>query len=197
LTEIVEGLAQDPTFPGGHALHPHFATPDPDPLPHGGGRVAEELLSHLVTQHGHQPPLAYVRIGEGFAGGEAIILDQLVRRSHAEDQDIADRGVAIGDIGLGRGPAGLERDGQGLRNRAPHRLRILAGDDRPLLHLADLLVGVESERNRQAADLEGVGADDRAGDVLPDVGVHALDHRDHGDQESYRDDDPEEGKERA
>src|SRR5439155_17763939 len=55
----------------------------------------------------------------------------------------------------------------------------------------------EADLNRVPADLKGVDPDDRAGDTLTHVRVHALDHRHDCHQEPDRHDDPEQREERT
>src|SRR5439155_24435202 len=55
----------------------------------------------------------------------------------------------------------------------------------------------EAERDRRAANLEGIGADHGAAQVVTDVGVHPLDDGDDRHQEPDRHDDAEEGEEGA
>ena len=76
-----------------------------------------------------------------------------------------------------------------------HHRRVLRRDQRPLGDDPHLLVVEQADRDRRAPDLEGIGPDHRAGQVLLDVRVHPLDDRDDDDQEADRDDDAEEGEE--
>ena len=49
----------------------------------------EELLRDFGADDAHGAPLAHVDVGEGLAAGEAIVLDDLIVRRYAENEDIA------------------------------------------------------------------------------------------------------------
>jgi hypothetical protein len=59
-----------------------------------------------------------------------------------------------------------------------------------------LFVVDEPNLNGIAPDLERVDAHDRPGEPIAHVGVHALDHGHHGDEEGDRHDDAQQGEER-
>ncbi len=164
--------------------------------PDGGGIAVEELLGHVGADDGDHASLPDVDVGEGASGGEAVVLDGLVRRGDAEDQDVTEGEVAPDDVGLRRRPTGGQAHGARVGDRASHDLGVVHRDARPSGVLADLLVVEESHLDRRAANLERVGADDRARDVLADVRVHPLNDGDDGDEERHRDDDAEQGEER-
>jgi len=101
------------------------------------------------------------------------------------------------DVRQRSGKAGGERDRLRVRNRETNGRGIGDADARPALDALHRLVVEESDLDGRAPHLEGVRADDGAGDVLLHVRVHALDHRHHGDEERDGHDDAEERKERA
>ena len=166
-------------------------------LPDGRPGSSKSSSGDVPAQHDRVPPLVDVGVGERRAEGEAVVLHQLVRCRDAEDQHVRDGAVAGLHVAHRRRPAGLERHGLGIGQRLRHHLGVFAGDQRPLGDRLQLLVVEQADGDGAAPDLEGVGADHRAGEVLPDVGVHALDDRDHDDEKAHRDDDAEEREEGA
>ncbi len=157
----------------------------------------EQLARHFPSKHHHGPSLGDVGIGEGFAGGESVVLDQLVGRGHPEDEHRAHGPVAVADVVDRRGPPRLQRNGLGVGNGAPHRLGVAGRDDRPSRDPLHHLVVQQPHRDRRAAHLEGIGADHRAGQVLLHVRVHALDDGHHHHEERDGHDDPEQREEGA
>ena len=93
------------------------------------------------------------------------------------------------------GKPDAERDGARVAQLGAHGLVLGARDHRPARDALPRLVVEEADLDRHAPHLEGVGADQRVGDVLLDVRVHPLDHRHDGDEEGDRDDDAEEREE--
>jgi hypothetical protein len=176
---------------GGEALAEH-ADVAPD-----GIDALEELVGDVGADDGHGAPLDDVDVAQPAAHREAIVLDLLVARRDAEDERVAQCPAPPDDVGLRGGEAGLERDGLGVGERGLDDRRIGGGDPRPALDAAHLVVVEGADLDRRTAHLEGVRADDRAGDVLLHVRVHPLDHRHDGDEERHRDDDPEQREERA
>jgi hypothetical protein len=72
---------------------------------------------------------------------------------------------------------------------------VFPGEPWALRDLSQFVIGQETDGDRGATDLKRVGPDDGPGNVLLDVRIHALDNRDHGDQEPDGDDDAQEGEE--
>ena len=89
----------------------------------------------------------------------------------------------------------MERDRFRLGNGALDEADVLGCDDRTALDLFPRLVVDEPHLNGIATDLKRIDADDRARQPLANVGVHALDHGDDGDEKCDGDDDPEQGEE--
>ncbi len=193
--EAVERLAEHPALLGDHPLDDQLEAGQPDPLAHGVGGPVEQLVGHLGPDHRHQAAAVDVRLGERLAVGEAVVLHHLVLGRHPEHGDGADALVAVDHVARRRGPAGLERHRLRVGDRLAHRDGVVLGEDRAVADGPDGRVVEEAQRDRRAADLEGVGADHGAAEVVADVRVHPLDDGHHRHQESDRDDDAEEGEE--
>ncbi len=72
---------------------------------------------------------------------------------------------------------------------------VVEGNQRSFADGLDVCIAQEPDRDGTPANLKAVGADDRVGDVLADVGVHPLDDGHHGHQEGHGDDHAEQREE--
>ena len=153
--------------------------------------VLEQLLGHVRADDRDRCVIAHIDVADGAPVVEHVVLDDLVRRGDAEYGDIGLRLVAPYDVGNRSGPAGLHADRHCLRDRGNYRVRIRLGDARPPLQLFPLLIVEESDADRSPSHLESVRANERAGEVLLHVRVHARDDGDDGDEERHGHDDPE------
>ncbi len=191
----VERLPQHPALCLHDSLDPDLAPPHPDLLPDGALGVSEQLVRDVPSQHPDLPPLAHVGIGEGLASGDPVVLDQLVGRRHAEDHDAAQPLAPPDNIGCGSGVARLERHCVGIREGGLERSGIAAGDAGPARYCADGFLVQKAGCYRITPNLEGIGADYGAGEVLADIRVHALDDGHDGHQKSDADDYSKESEE--
>ena len=90
-------------------------------------------------------------------------------------------------------PGGSSDDVEDRRNDG---VRVSFGDAWALLKLPPFLVVEQSDPNGRSPNLESVGADQRARQVLLHVGVHSRDDGYHRDEERHRHNDPEKREER-
>src|SRR5436190_1403383 len=182
-------LLRDDAFD--HELNPAHANRSSD----CGLDVIEQLFGHVVAEHGHVATLLHIDVRERCARGERVVLDQDIGRRDAEDEDVAGRAVAPLHVRHRRGPPRLQRDRLRIGNGAFDEVDVLRRDDRAALDLLPLFVVDESHLDRIAPDLKRVDADDRAGEALAHVRVHALDDRHDGHEEGDRHDDAEQREE--
>src|SRR5207237_4296375 len=140
--------------------------------------------------------VSYIDLADGTSAGEDVILNHLEWRRDAEDGDVGLGPVPPHQVRDGNRPTGLHADRHGFWHCGHHGVGIGFGNARTSLQAAPFFVVEEADPDWGSPHLKRVRADQRAGQVLLHVRVHARDDGHDGNQERHRDDDPEEGEER-
>jgi len=179
------------------ALDDELRAADPDSAADGELRSAEQLVRYVEAQHRDQPPLPLVHVGERRPGREGVVLHHHERRGDTEDEDVAHGTVPPLHVRHRSRPPGLERDRLRVGYGTLDVGDVLGRDDGPALDLLPFFVVDEPDLDGVPTDLKSVDPDDRARDALAYVGVHALNHGHHRDEESDRHDDSEQREERT
>ena len=194
--KAVERLAEHAAFTG-HDADDRVALPHHAHIFVEGRCALKKLLRHVSAHHDHVAPFAHIDVAQGPPISEPIVLHDLVACRHAEDQHAAKGTVAPYDIGLRRGPTGLQRDRQGVGKRITNGLGVAFIHARTALQQAELVVGEQAKADRQPPDLKRVHADHGIGDVLLHVRVHPLDDRHDRHEKAHRHHDAQQGERRS
>ena len=156
----------------------------------------KQLVGDLRPKDDDGAALFLIAVCEWASAGDAIVLHLLIGRRDTPDGDVSHRPILPLDIGERCRESRRDRHRLRVGERGANHFEVRLGEHRPPGDPLPHLVVEEADLDWCAPYLERVGPDQGAGDVVLDVGIHALDDRHDSDQEGHGDNNAEQREER-